>query len=184
MYKIYLYLHHFMYKYIQTDTNINTSFPKNVAHVSKGWIVRLQLQSKLKVISTMLSKNEVFVLATGWFQSDPHPNTVMLTAVQGSQLYLENLENLEFCHLCFQAWKMPEICSKGGKTWNFNSKPGKTFLNSVFKVSIFKVICKKKNNHLHLYHIYIININTVIQSQIDLECHWFYLEVTRKIHGI
>ncbi len=33
--------------------------------------------------------------------------------------YLENLENLEFCHLIFQAWKMPGICSKSGKNLAF-----------------------------------------------------------------
>ncbi len=33
----------------------------------------------------------------------------------GFPRYLENLENLEFCHLHFQTWKMPGICSKSGK---------------------------------------------------------------------
>ncbi len=29
-------------------------------------------------------------------------------------------ENLEFCHLVFQAWKMHGMCSQCGKKWNFN----------------------------------------------------------------
>ncbi len=33
--------------------------------------------------------------------------------------YLENLENVEFCHFLFQAWKMPGICSKSGKNLEF-----------------------------------------------------------------
>ncbi len=37
---------------------------------------------------------------------------------------------------------------------------------------------------LHLCHIYIINTNTVIHCQIDLDFHCFYLEITWKIHGI
>ncbi len=41
-----------------------------------------------------------------------------------------------------------------------------------------------KKNLLHLRHIYIINTNTVIWSQIDLGFHCFSLEITWKIHGI
>ncbi len=55
----------------------------------------------------------------------------------------------------------------------------------MFQVSIFKSsFTTKKNSHLYLCHIYIISTNTVIWSQINLEFHWFYLEITRKIHGI
>ncbi len=35
---------------------------------------------------------------------------------------LENLENLEFCHFHFQAWKLPGICSKSGKNRQFYLK--------------------------------------------------------------
>ncbi len=48
-------------------------------------------------------------------------------SLAGFPPYLENLENLEFCHFLFQAWKMPGICSKSGKNLEFNSKPEKTW---------------------------------------------------------
>ncbi len=39
--------------------------------------------------------------------------------IPGFPPYLENLENLEFCHFLFQAWKMPGICSKSRKNLEF-----------------------------------------------------------------
>ncbi len=33
--------------------------------------------------------------------------------------FLENLENLEFCHFLYQAWKMAGICSNSGKNLEF-----------------------------------------------------------------
>ncbi len=62
--------------------------------------------------------------------------------------YLENLENLEFCHLLFQIWKMPGICSKSRKTWNFNSKPRQNlkFGNSKFTDSLLKMSFSMKKN--------------------------------------
>ncbi len=45
------------------------------------------------------------------------------------------LENLEFCHFLFQAWKMPGICSKSGKNLNKNVK----FANYMFQASLFKM---------------------------------------------
>ncbi len=67
------------------------------------------------------------------------------------------------------------------KNWNFNSKPEKNFnlVNLVFQDSLFKMSFTKYF-HLHLCHIY----NIVIQSQIDLKFHCFYLEITWEIHGI
>ncbi len=40
----------------------------------------------------------------------------------------------------------------------------------------FQDVIYKINSVVHLCHIYIINTNTVIQSQIDLEFYWFYLD--------
>ncbi len=37
-------------------------------------------------------------------------------SLTGFPPYLENLENVEFCHLLFQVWKMLEFCSKSSKT--------------------------------------------------------------------
>ncbi len=83
--------------------------------------------------------------------------------------------------------------SRPGKCLEFAQKVGKTsqknyIENLVFQDLLFKMSLTKKKNHLlvhlHLFHIYIINRNTVILSQIDLEFHCFYLEITWKIHGI
>ncbi len=83
--------------------------------------------------------------------------------------YLENLENLEFCYLLFQAWKMLEICSKPRKNmW---------FVNSVFQDSLFKMSFTKKNL-IYIFVIYKLSTQTLIQSQIDLEFDCFYLENT------
>ncbi len=54
--------------------------------------------------------------------------------------------------------------------------------NLCFKIHFQDVIYKIKSD-LHLCRIYIINTNTVIESQIDLRFHCFYLEITWKIHG-
>ncbi len=56
----------------------------------------------------------------------------------GFLLYLENLDNLEFCHLHFQAWKIPAICSNK-KLETLELTPGKNFkfVNSVFPNSLF-----------------------------------------------
>ncbi len=89
---------------------------------------------------------------------------------------------LEFCHFLFQAWKMPGICSKSGQNLEFNSKPGKKmkFANSMFRASLFKMSFTK----IILIYFVVYIINTLIQSQIDLQFHCFYLETTWKIHGI
>ncbi len=81
---------------------------------------------------------------------------------------------------------MPGICSKVGETWNFNSNQNNIkLINLVFQDSLFKMMMiQGKNNHLHLCHIYIISINTVIQSQINLGFDCFYFKITWKIHGI
>ncbi len=98
--------------------------------------------------------------------------------------YMENPENLEFCHFLFQTWKIPGICSKSGKTWNFNSKPGKNlkFANSMFQASLFKM----SFTQIILIYFFVIctlSTQTLIQSQIDLGFRYFYLEITNKIHG-
>ncbi len=95
------------------------------------------------------------------------------------------LENLEFCHFLFHAWKMPGICSKSGKTWNFNSKPGKNlkFANSMFQASLFKMSFTKIIL-IYFFVISTLSTQTLIRNQIDFGFHCFYLEITWKIHGI
>ncbi len=69
----------------------------------------------------------------------------------------------------------------------FNARPGNTFIlvNSVFQDSHFNMSFTKKIINIFVIY-YINNIQTVIQGQIDLEVHCFYLEITWKIlefHG-
>ncbi len=45
-----------------------------------------------------------------------NPTCKGILTVSGFPLYLENLE---FCHFLFQAWKMHGICSKSGKNLEF-----------------------------------------------------------------
>ncbi len=92
---------------------------------------------------------------------------------------------MEFCHFLFKGWKMPGICSKSGKTWNFNSKPGKNFkfANSMFQSSLFKMSFSKIIV-IYFFVISTLSTQTLIQSQLDLGFHCFYLEITWKIHGI
>ncbi len=65
-----------------------------------------------------------------------------------------HLENLVFCNLLFHSWIMYGICSKNGKTWNFNSKPGIKLSRFTFQDVIYRT-----KHYLHLYDIYIINTN-------------------------
>ncbi len=80
---------------------------------------------------------------------------------------------------------MPGICSKSGKTWNFNSKPEQNlkFENSMFQASLFKMSFTKIIL-IYFFVISTLSTQTLIQSQIDLGFHCFYLEITWKIHGI
>ncbi len=82
-----------------------------------------------------------------------------ILVISGFPPYLENHENLEFCYLLFQVWKMPGICWKIVKTWNFYSKLGKNlyFVNFVFHDSLFKMSFSKKFwftslSYLHYQH--------------------------------
>ncbi len=83
---------------------------------------------------------------------------------------------------------MPGKCLKFGqkvrKTWNFNSKSGNnlTFVNSVFQDSFFKMSFTQKYDFNFV--ISTLSTQTLIQSQIDLGFHCFYLEITWKIYGI
>ncbi len=98
--------------------------------------------------------------------------------------YLENLENLEFCHFLFQAWKCLEFAQKVVKIWNFNSKPGKTwnlqilFQASLYKMSFTKIIL------IYFFVISTLSTQTLIRSQIDLGFHCLFLEITWKIHRV
>ncbi len=61
----------------------------------------------------------------------------------------------------FQDWKMPGICSKSSKTWNFNLKSGKTWNLQILYFKLHFSRCHYKNNSdLLLCYIYIINTNT------------------------
>ncbi len=74
---------------------------------------------------------------------------------------LENLENLEFCHLRFQAWKMPGICSKTEKPGILTQNLGEKIVLCKFCFSRFTfqdVIFKKIL--IYICHICIINTNT------------------------
>ncbi len=93
------------------------------------------------------------------------------------------LENLEFCHLLFQVWKMSGVFSKSAKNLEFNSKPGKivNLKNLMFPDYIFRVSLQK------IFYMYIISklsTPTLNQHQINLGFHCFYLEITWKIHAM
>ncbi len=82
--------------------------------------------------------------------------------------------------------KCLEFAQKVVKTWNCNSKPGKKplkFANSMFHTSLFKMSFTKIIL-IYFFVISTLSIQTLIQSQIDLGFHCFYLEITWKIHGI
>ncbi len=64
----------------------------------------------------------------------------MLYINTGFPCYLQNLENLGFCHL-------------KKKYWNFNSKPRKKLVIWFFKILFQNVVYKKKSD-LHLCYIY------------------------------
>ncbi len=84
----------------------------------------------------------------------------------------------------FQVWKMSGMCSKVGKSWNFNSKLWKylKFVNLVSTFTFQDVIYPKQ-----IFDIFVISTlstQTLIQSQIDLGFDCFSMEITWKIHGI
>ncbi len=87
--------------------------------------------------------------------------------ISGFPPYLENLENLEFCHFLFQAWKMPGICSKSSKNLEFELKTWKKIEICKFYVSsfTFQDAIYKNNSDLLRCHIYIINLNTNTDSK-------------------
>ncbi len=81
--------------------------------------------------------------------------------------------------------KCLEFAQKVGKAWNFNSKPGKYYIERKFGVSRFTfqdVISKKESftsfSYLHYQH------KHCDFEPFDLEFHCFYMEITWKIHGI
>ncbi len=81
--------------------------------------------------------------------------------------------------------KCLEFTQKVVKTRIFNSKPGKNlkFVNSMFQALLFKMSFTK----IILIYFFVkskLSTQTLIQSQIDLGFHSFYLEITWKIHGI
>ncbi len=79
-------------------------------------------------------------------------------SIQGSH---PTWENLEFCHLLFQGWKMSGICSKSWKTWNFNSKPGnKTCILEIwyFQIQFSRCLYKKI---IYIYVIYKLSTPTL-----------------------
>ncbi len=81
---------------------------------------------------------------------------------------------------------MPGICSKSGKNLEFELKTWKKnlkFANSMFQASLFKMSFIK-TILIYFFVISTLSTQTLIQSQIDLGLHCFYLEITWKIHGI
>ncbi len=70
------------------------------------------------------------------------------------------------------------------KKWYFNSKPGKNFkfANSMFQASLFNMSFTKIIL-IYFFVISTLSTQTLIQSQIELGFHCFYLEITWKIHG-
>ncbi len=106
------------------------------------------------------------------------------TLSSGFPPYLENFINLDFGHFLFHDWKMPGICSKSGKTLEFEHKTWKKkpwnymFQTSLFKMSFTKIIL------IYFFVISTLSIQTLIRSQIGFEFHCFYLEITWKIHGM
>ncbi len=112
-------------------------------------------------------------------QNSPHISLAekyhtRLCFIPGFPPYLENLENLELCHFLFQTWKMPGICSKSGANLKF--------ANFMFQASLFKMSFTEIN--LIYFIISTLSTQTLIQSQIDLGLHCFYLKITWKLHGI
>ncbi len=81
----------------------------------------------------------------------------MKYVLSGFPPYLENLENLEFCHFLFAGLE---------KAWY------------LLKKSFTKIIL------IYFFVISALSAQTLIRSQIDLRFHCFYLEITWKIHGI
>ncbi len=71
-----------------------------------------------------------------------------------------------------------EFAQKVVKTWNFNSKHGEKNLKFVNSMSFTKIFL------IYFFVISTLSTQTLIWSQIDLGFHWFYLEITWKIHGI
>ncbi len=80
-------------------------------------------------------------------------------------------------HFC-RPGKFLKYAQKMGKSWNFKSKPKQKLklVNSMFQDSLLKMSFTEII-HLHLCRIYIINTNTVIQSEINLGFHSFYLDI-------
>ncbi len=81
--------------------------------------------------------------------------------------------------------KCLEFDQKVVKTWNVNSKPGKTvkFANSRFQASLFKMLFTKIIV-IYFFLMSTLSTQTLIRSQIILRFHCFFLEITWKIHGI
>ncbi len=82
------------------------------------------------------------------------------------------------------SFTLPGNWSKRGKTWNFNSKLWKIW---ILRISYFQINlsrCRYKKSFTSMLYLNWQNKNSVIQSQINLGFHCFYLEITWKIHGI
>ncbi len=80
-----------------------------------------------------------------------------------------------------------ELAQKIVKTWNFNLKPGKKpwkFANSIFQTSLFKMSFTIYIILTYFFVISTLSTQILIRSEIDLGFHFFYLEITLKIHGI
>ncbi len=104
---------------------------------------------------------------------------------QGSHATWKTLKTRNFVINFSRPRKYLEFAQKLWKTWNFNSKPEKNLYFVKKKKSRFTfqdVIFKIK--WIYVFVTSALSTQTLIQSQIDLEFHCIYLEITWKIHGI
>ncbi len=121
-----------------------------------------------------------------WYSILRHNRAYLtLSLLQSSHPTWTTLKTWNFGIFFSRPGKCMEFAQKSVKTWNFNSKPWKTWNLQCYVLSFtFQDVIYKNNSDLHLCNMYIINTNIVIRSQIDHGFHCFYLEITWKIHGI
>ncbi len=98
---------------------------------------------------------------------------------------LSNLVHILNIKRIIAIYRVSTLFWKTLKTWNFViffSRPGKC-LEFAQKASLFKMAFTKIIM-IYFFVISTLSTQTLIRSQIELGFHCFYLEITRKIHGI
>ncbi len=92
--------------------------------------------------------------------------------------------SLQGSHPTWKTWNFVIFFSRPGKCLQFAQKVVKTWtFNSMFQAWLFKMSFTKIIL-IYLFVISTLSTQTLIRSQIDLEFHCFYMEITWKIHGI